>query len=41
MNIPVDIFDAYSRFSFNSYVQQDKIKYADKIAWIIGLQAAL
>ena len=41
MNIPVDIFDAYSRFSLNSYVQQDKSKYSDKIGWINELQAAL
>ena len=41
MNIPVDIFDAYSRFSLNSYIQQDKNKYADKISWINELQATL
>ena len=41
MNIPIDIFDAYSRFSVNSYVQQDKSKYADKIGWINELQSAL
>ena len=40
MNIPVDIFDAFSRFSLNSYVQQDKNKYTDKINWINGLQNA-
>jgi len=38
MNIPVDIFDAYSRFSLNSHIQQDNNKYADKIDWINQLQ---
>ena len=38
MNIPVDIFDAYSRFSVNNYIQQDNNKYADKITWINQLQ---
>ena len=40
MNIPVDIFDAYSRFSVKSHIQQDNNKYADKIAWINQLQNA-
>ena len=37
MNIPVDIFDAYSRFSVlnNKYKSDD---YADKIDWIKSLQ---
>ena len=38
MDIPIDIFEAYSRFSLNSYIQQDKSKYVDKMAWINGLQ---
>jgi DNA polymerase-3 subunit epsilon len=40
MNIPVDIFDAYSRFALNIHIQQDNNKYADKIAWINQLQNA-
>ncbi len=40
MNIPVDIFDAYSRFSLNSYIHQDQNKYADKMDWITKLQTA-
>ena len=38
MNIPVDIFDAFSRFSLNSYTHQDKRKYAHKMSWINQLQ---
>ena len=38
MNIPVDIFDAYSRFSLNSHIYQNNNKYADKITWINQLQ---
>lgn len=38
MNIPIDIFDAYSRFSLNSHIQQDKSKYASTIDWINELQ---
>jgi len=40
MNIPVDIFDAFSRFSLNSYMHQDKSKYAHKMSWINQLQDA-
>lgn len=37
MNIPVDVFDAYSRFSIlNS--NQKNINYADKLEWIQQLQ---
>jgi len=40
MNIPVDIFDAYSRFSTISHIHQDNNKYAKKMDWINELQAA-
>lgn len=39
MNIPVDIFDAYSRFSLNSNIQRKQLKYSDKINWINELQS--
>ena len=38
MNIPVDIFDAYSRFSINNQVKHNKSKYVDKMGWINELQ---
>ena len=38
INIPVDIFDAYSRFSINNQVQHDKSKFADKMDWVNALQ---
>lgn len=41
MNTPVDIFDAFSKFSVNSYIRQDKDKYVDKMAWVNELQTAL
>lgn len=38
--IPVDIFDAYSRFSLNHAMQElNQNKYADKLQWINGLQS--
>jgi DNA polymerase-3 subunit epsilon len=40
MNIPVDIFDAYSRFSLNHNLQKNTSKYADKLTWINELQSA-
>lgn len=40
MNIPVEIFDAYSRFSINNHIQQNKNKYNDKMKWINELQKA-
>jgi DNA polymerase-3 subunit epsilon len=40
MNIPVDIFDAYSRFSLNHKPQQNTKQYADKMNWINELQSA-
>ena len=38
IDIPVDIFDAYSRFSRNNDRQQSNIKYAAKLSWINQLQ---
>ena len=38
INIPIDIFDAYSRFSMNSHKKQSNSKYADKLDWINQLQ---
>ena len=38
IDIPVDIIDAYSRFSRNNDKQQSNIKYAEKLAWINQLQ---
>jgi DNA polymerase III subunit epsilon len=40
MNIPVDIFDAYSRFALNQNLQQSTSKYADKMNWVNELQSA-
>jgi hypothetical protein len=40
MNIPVDIFDAYSRFSLNNNLQQSTSEYADKLNWVNELQNA-
>jgi hypothetical protein len=33
INIPVEIFDAYSRFSSNSRELQNAAKYQDKLEW--------
>lgn len=38
INIPVDIFDAYSRFSIINQKQQNNSNYADKLDWINQLQ---
>ncbi len=38
MNIPVDIFDAYSRFSIVNNKNINNSKYADKIKWVVDLQ---
>jgi DNA polymerase-3 subunit epsilon len=38
MNIPVDILDSYNRFSFKQNLQENTIKYANKISWINKLQ---
>ena len=40
MNIPVEIFDAYSRFSINNHIQQNENRYNDKMNWINELQKA-
>lgn len=40
INIPVDIFDAYSRFSIIKYKQQNDSNYADKLNWINQLQSS-
>ena len=40
INLPIDIFDAYSRFSLNCSMYKNHNKYADKITWINQLQNA-
>lgn len=34
INIPVEVFDAYGRFSSNSEQLQNAIKYQDKLEWV-------
>ena len=38
MNIPVDIFDAYSRFSVLNSKHKSKVDYTEKLDWIKNLQ---
>lgn len=38
MNIPVDIFDAYSRFSVLNGKHKSKVDYTEKLDWIKNLQ---
>ena len=33
INIPIEVFDAYSRFSYNPQYLKNDIKYQDKISW--------
>ena len=37
IDIPIEIFDAYSRFSKNDNTIDSSTKYADKLQWAIGL----
>lgn len=41
MNIPVDIFDAHSRFSINNTFVQNNLKYSEKLRWIKALQHSI
>jgi len=38
LNIPIEIFDAYSRFSINNQPSQNYNKYQDKLKWVNSLQ---